>query len=187
MPTLITHPAVALGASPCLRAARRRGTIVLTGMLLTMLPDLDVVAFRFGIPYGHMLGHRGFSHSILFAVIVSALTALLFRQPRAGRWLLVWGYLFLCAVSHGLLDAMTNGGLGVGLLIPFSARRFFFGIRPIDVSPLSLERFLGGRGLAILQNELVVVWLPAAVLFVAAFWMTRKVSKPAMPHRLKRF
>jgi inner membrane protein len=186
MPTLITHPAVALGAAPCMRATRRRGAVVVTGMLLTMLPDIDVVAFRFGIPYGHMLGHRGFSHSILFAVIASGLASLLFRQPRVGRWLLVWGYLFVCAVSHGLLDAMTNGGLGVGLFIPFSARRFFFNVRPIDVSPLSLERFITGRGLTILQNELVVVWLPAAVLFVAAYWMTRKVSKPTMPHGLKR-
>jgi inner membrane protein len=186
MPTFITHPAVALGAAPCLRAVRRRWAIVLTGVLLTMVPDLDVVAFRFGIPYGHMLGHRGLSHSILFAVLVSALAALFFRQPQAGRWLLVWGYLFVCAVSHGLLDALTNGGLGVGLLIPFSSRRFFFDIRPIDVSPLSLERFLGGRGLAILQNELVVVWLPAALLFVAIYWMTRKVPKPTMPNPLKR-
>jgi inner membrane protein len=185
MPTLITHPVVALAAAPCLKATRKRGGLVLIGMLLTMLPDLDVVAFRFGIPYGHMLGHRGFSHSILFALLTSSLAAFFFRQPRTGRWLLAWGYLFICAMSHGFLDAMTNGGLGVGLFIPFSARRYFFDFRPIDVSPLSLESFLSGRGLAILQNELVVVWLPAALLFVATYWLSRKASKEKAPHRLK--
>jgi inner membrane protein len=170
VPTLITHPAIALSATPWLRTVRKRGAIGCTGAALTLVPDLDVLAFKIGIPYGHMLGHRGLSHSILFAAAVSGLAACFFRQPRAGHQLVVWGYLFVCAVSHGLLDAMTNGGLGVGLFIPFSPRRIFFSFRPIDVSPLSLERFMHGRGLAILQNELLVVWVPAVLVFIATRW-----------------
>lgn len=169
MPTIFTHPAIALGAAPCLRPVRKRFAIVATGAVLTVLPDLDVVAFRFGIPYVHMFGHRGFSHSILFAFVVSVLLALIFHQPKVRYRLLVWGYLFGCAVSHGLLDAMTDGGRGVGLLIPFSLRRIFFDYRPISVSTLSMERFFSGRGLPVLQNELMVVWLPAALIFVVLF------------------
>lgn len=186
MPTIIAHPAIALGAAPCLLSVRKRFLLILSGMLLTILPDLDVVAFVYGIPYGHMFGHRGFSHSILFAVLASSVLALFFRQARVGQSLLVWGYLFICAVSHGLLDAMTNGGLGVGLFSPFSLERIFFEFRPIEVSTLSLDRFFNGQGLPVLQNELRVVWLPAAILFVVVFWVTKILSRSTLVSRRHR-
>src|SRR5438105_549717 len=34
------------------------------GMACSMVPDVDVIGFRFGIRYGDMLGHRGLTHSI---------------------------------------------------------------------------------------------------------------------------
>jgi inner membrane protein len=169
MPTVITHPAVALAASPLLRDVRRKALVLLSGVALTVLPDLDVVAFGFGIPYGHMFGHRGFSHSIVFAALAGGLAALANRQASARMNLRVWGFLFFCALSHGLLDAFTNGGLGIGLLIPFSEERFFFAVRPIQVSPLDLRRFLSGQGGTVLQNELLVVWLPALLLFIVLY------------------
>lgn len=185
MPTIITHPAIALGAAPCLRSLRKRFLLVVIGVLLTILPDLDVVAFKYGIPYGHMFGHRGFSHSILFAVLASGVLALFVRQSRVGQWLLAWGYLFICAVSHGLLDAMTNGGLGVGLFSPFSQERIFFEFRPIEVSTLSLERFFNGQGLPVLQNELLVVWLPMVIFFILAFWATKFMSTSKIRRRIR--
>jgi inner membrane protein len=53
----------------------------LLGMLCTILPDADVVMFKFGVPYEHMFGHRGFSHSLVFAVILGVIvTALFYRS-----------------------------------------------------------------------------------------------------------
>ena len=49
-------------------------------MLAARLPDFDVVAFKLGIAYHDAFGHRGFSHSLLFAAILGALAA-----PPAGR------------------------------------------------------------------------------------------------------
>ena len=86
-----------------------------------MAPDLDVVAFRFGIPYEHPLGHRGLWHSVPFAAAVAGLlTFSLFPHPRPdfSRWR-AFIFLFLATASHGILDAFTNGGLGVALLSPF--------------------------------------------------------------------
>ncbi len=177
MPTVITHPAVALAAMPCLRQVRRKPLVVLSGIALSILPDLDVVAFRFGIPYSHMLGHRGFTHSILFAVLASLLVACCNRQSGLNNNLLVWSYLFVCAASHGLLDAATNGGLGVGLFIPFSSERYFFAIRPIQVSTLSLARFLNGQGADVLLNELWFVWAPAISLLVIGYGLIRMLRK----------
>jgi inner membrane protein len=54
--------------------------------------------------------------------------------------------------SHGLLDAMTDGGRGVALFWPFTARRYFLPWRPIPVAPIGIG-FLSGEGLAIAERE----------------------------------
>ncbi|GAA4893686.1 hypothetical protein GCM10023311_17840 [Flaviramulus aquimarinus] len=43
--------------------------LLIATIFSTILPDFDVVSFKLGIPYEHPLGHRGFSHSIVFSVI----------------------------------------------------------------------------------------------------------------------
>ena len=42
----------------------------LLGMFGAILPDGDVLGFKFGIAYGSFWGHRGFTHSLLFALLV---------------------------------------------------------------------------------------------------------------------
>ena len=103
-----------------------------------------------------MLGHRGLSHSLLFAAILAAILVFtLFREEaRSGKTLRLCTYLFLAAASHGLLDAVTNGGLGVAFLSPFDTTRYFFPFRPVEVSPISVARFLQGRGLEVLASEI---------------------------------
>jgi inner membrane protein len=133
------------------------------------LPDLDVLAFRFGIPYSHPLGHRGLSHSLPFALLTAvALWVWLIRgSPRLSRssgglFLIV----FLACASHGFLDAFTDAGLGVGFFVPFSEARYFFPWRPILTSPLTVGRFFNGEGFAILRNEAVWVWVPTGLVLV---------------------
>jgi len=77
-------------------------------------------------------------------------------------------YLFLAAASHGLLDALTDGGLGVAFFSPFDNRRYFLPWRPIAVSPIGVRRFFTASGLLVFESELVAVWLPALVFAGAA-------------------
>jgi len=166
MPTVFTHAVAALGLSALFYRREVPKGVWALGAVCAALPDLDVVAFRLGIPYEHVLGHRGLSHSPAFAaVLAAALVALFFRRgvPGLGPGMLGL-YLFVATASHGLLDAFTDGGLGVAFFAPFSNERFFFPFRPIDASPLNLRRFLTGRGLEVLRNELVWVWLPSMLL-----------------------
>jgi len=131
---------------------RRRGTplaVVFAGAVATILPDADVVSFALHVPYGSTFGHRGFTHSIVFALLSSLALTLLFRKH--------FPYLFLCAISHPLLDALTNGGRGVALLSPFSNHRFFFPWRPIEVSPI------GALDLGVLWSEARWIWVPVGV------------------------
>jgi inner membrane protein len=75
-----------------------------------------------------------------------------------------FAFVLACAASHGLLDMMTNGGLGVAWFWPFSDARHFLPWQVIKVSPLTLHRLLSPVGRAVMMSELQVVWIPAAVL-----------------------
>jgi inner membrane protein len=170
MPTVLAHPLLALGLSPFFRRALPGKRWIGAGALLTVLPDFDTLGFKLGIQYGDLLGHRGLTHSLAFAA-VAALAFAAFARQRRG---VVWLYLFLCAASHGLLDACTNGGLGVAFLAPFDDTRYFFPWRPIEVSPIGAH-FFSARPLPVLRSEALWVIVPCAVLYGAgALWRRRQ-------------
>jgi len=167
MPTLISHPAVAIGAFPWIRRHLGHPGLLLVGMALTALPDIDVVGFRFGIAYGDLLGHRGLTHSLPFAAAVGAIVAWPAARLSGTRFGVLWLYFALCLASHGLLDAFTDGGLGIAFLSPFSNERYFFDFRPIHVSALSVQRFFAGDWTGLLASEVQWIWLPALALAAA--------------------
>jgi inner membrane protein len=141
------------------------GRMALVLALASALPDLDVVAFRIGIHYGDPMGHRGFSHSLLFAALLAPVLALLCGAHPGrgrGRYLAVCGLAFAAVGSHGALDAFTDAGLGVGFFIPFHDERYFFPWRPIMTSPIGVGAFFSQRGAMILANE--AVWIMAPTL-----------------------
>lgn len=148
----------------------------LLGAVLAVSPDLDVLGLRLGVPYDSPLGHRGLTHSLPFAMTVSGLLAAVFYRSGAGplTWKQAWLFLFLAMALHGVLDAFTNGGRGVAFFAPLSGRRYFFPIRPLEVSPLSITGFLTARGLVILASEVRFVWLPALVLMAAVIGVRRR-------------
>ncbi len=101
--------------------------------------------------------------------------AFLFPQGAPG-WhrRALWLYLFVATASHGCLDALTDGGLGVAFFSPFSNARYFFPVRPIRVSPIGIGAFVAGDLLAVLTSEIRCVWLPSA-LFMAVAWLRASV------------
>jgi len=166
MPTILSHAVVAAGLAAVVLPARTSGWIWTAGAVCAMAPDLDVVAFRLGIPYEDMLGHRGLSHSLAFAGVLGVILAGALRWLRADSISFTRLVLFLAlaTASHGLLDAITDGGLGVAFFAPFDDTRYFFPWRPVQVSPIGVRRFLSGRGLEVLTSELLWLWLPAIAL-----------------------
>lgn len=174
MPTVLTHMAVPLSIGVGLgnRTIPRR--LLVAGMLGAMLPDLDVVGFRLGIEYASDFGHRGFSHSFLFAATAALAASVAWRYFHVSARA-VFGFLFLSIALHGILDCLTNGGHGVALLWPFSSTRFFASFQPIQVSPIGLSRFLSSRGLEVLMSEAMWVWFPCLIL-AAGIRIARRVS-----------
>jgi len=177
MASVFSHAVAALGIGACFYRPGTPKRVWVVGAACSVVPDLDVIGFRFGIHYGDFWGHRGFTHSILFAALLAGIVVLLaFREgvPALGR-LTLWTYFFVATASHGLLDAMTDGGLGVAFFSPFNNNRYFLPWRPIRVSPIGVERFFTHRGLAVVQSELLWIWLPAALLVVSV-WLLRRHS-----------
>jgi inner membrane protein len=153
--------AIAYVVAPC--SLRRKVTVV--SSVCAMLPDLDAIGFRFGVAYGDLLGHRGLTHSILFAAAIALVATIPFRNRIADFELLqAWMAIFVASISHGILDAFTNGGLGVAFFSPFDERRIFFSVTPIKVSPLSVRALIGRRGMEVLRSEIIWVWLPSVLL-----------------------
>ena len=158
MASAITHFVVAAGlALPSMELARLRAVmprwaIPVTAGLFAVAPDLDTWAMlALDIPHGNFFSHRGFFHSPFFVMLLALAVASLVVRGRAVFLLAaVWTG---AAITHPLLDMLTDGGSGVMLLFPFSAERLFFPWRPIRVSPLSIARFFDRAG-EILWSEL---------------------------------
>ena len=133
----------------------------------SLVPDLDVIAFKFGIPYAAPFGHRGATHSIAFALLMGVAAWLLTRSTKSTIALAV------VVLSHPLLDMLTDGGLGVALFWPFTAERYFFPWTPLPVAPLGTG-MLSMRGARVLLIE-AVAFLP---LWIYAFTRRREAGKP---------
>jgi len=174
-----SHAVAALSIGACFYERRIPKRVWLVGTACSVIPDLDVLGFRFGIRYGDFLGHRGFTHSLVFAALLaSVIVAIGFRRGVPGMsQYSMWLYCFLATASHGLLDAMTDGGLGVAFFAPFNNHRYFLPWRPIRVSPIAVGRFFTERGFAVLKSELIWIWLPAMVLVFVALALRR--NEPA--------
>jgi inner membrane protein len=175
MPTILSHPAVPLALGLGLGSRIIPPRLVLAGMLASIVPDFDVAGLYFGVPYGSALGHRGFTHSIVFALLVALVGTLAHRRLRAPA-ATTFAFVFIAAVSHGVLDSFTNGGRGIAFLWPFSEHRFFAPWQVIEVSPIGASALFTARGASVLLSELQWVWLPCAVLALV-MWMVRQRSQ----------
>lgn len=159
MASAFGHAAAAFGFSRIGIYKEANWKLLWLGIFLSILPDFDSVGFLLGVPYDSFWGHRGFTHSIVFALLVSGLCSVLFRFEPNNRWR-SFIFLFLSCMSHSLLDALTNGGLGVAFFSPFDNSRYFFPIRPIKVSPINVGKFFRGKGFEVIQSELFWIGLP---------------------------
>ncbi len=178
MPSVFTHAAVPLALWCASGRGHVSARLLGAGVVAAMLPDADVLAFALRIPYADAFGHRGASHSLLFAALLAVLALLLHRPLHAGRRQAP-AFVFACALSHPLLDALTSGGLGVALWWPWSDARLFAPWRPIRVSPFA-NAFFSARGLQTVLSELRWVWLP--LLLAVLGWKLIQQRPPTDSH-----
>jgi inner membrane protein len=168
----IGHVLVGAAAAKAYRTGQRTSLTPIAAAILwaglSLLPDVDVIGFPLGVEYADTWGHRGATHSLVFALAVGAVVGLIARAARGPAWRTT---LVAAAVvaSHPLLDTMTDGGLGCALLWPFSNARFFAPWRPIPVAPIG-PAFVSMRGVHIALVEIVAM----SPFLIYAIWPRRQ-------------
>ncbi|MDT3777686.1 metal-dependent hydrolase [Nitrospira sp. MA-1] len=179
MASAFAHVAVAFAMGKSLSSQFHTSRFWWFTMACCLLPDADVLGLMFGIPYEHMLGHRGLTHSIAFAMllglVVPRLAAPTIRYGTRRYWLFAV-YFFLVTLSHGFLDALTDGGFGIAFFAPFDSTRYFFPWRPISVSPIGISAFVSHEGMRVLLSELVWIGIPV-VLWLIVLKVTGRMAR----------
>jgi inner membrane protein len=169
MATLPTHALVGCALARLWPGEKQGRSFCAGAAAVAMLPDVDVIGMRFGVPYEDLCGHRGLTHGLVFAGCVGLAVALGARSKRLAL------PLALATATHGVLDALTDGGLGVAFFSPFSNERYFLPWRPIQVSPITLTHFFEDGGARVLLSEFLWVWVPVlTVLALHGVWRRRQ-------------
>lgn len=177
MASLITHTIIPITLRVIMKNDRVSNTLLFYACFASILPDFDVIAFALGIPYEHQFGHRGATHSIIFALLMAMLAAY-FHKYLACKKHIAFIVIYISTISHPLLDALTNGGMGIAFFWPFNNERLFFPWQPIEVSPIGLKSFLTSRGLVVIKSEIILVWLPC-ISIVAMYLLTKLLLNKA--------
>jgi inner membrane protein len=182
----VGHIAVGMAAARVSAGRRPSWPAMAAWAALSMLPDADVIGFTLGVPYSAPFGHRGATHSLAAALaggIACGLAARWLERPALRTGIIATAVL----ASHGLLDTLTDGGLGAALFWPFDLTRYFAPWQPIPVAPIGLD-FLSSYGLIVSLTELalfspLLVWALRAhpistlrtgaglALWLAAVWL----------------
>lgn len=163
MPTVITHALLPLIGAAAVPRARLSSRLVAVGMVAAMLPDADIVGRYFGVPHTADFGHRGATHTLMFALLLAAMAALAAPLIREGR-MRVFMFVLLSTLFHPLADMLNDGGKGIMMFWPFDHERFKFLVHPVRVAPVGLQGFESGSIWPVFGSELLWLILPATAL-----------------------
>ncbi|TAL40214.1 MAG: metal-dependent hydrolase [Alphaproteobacteria bacterium] len=175
MATVFSHIAIPIGMYMALGGTKVPKSLMEAGALATVMADIDCLAFNFGIPYESQWGHRGFTHSIVMALAIGGLWAWRQKEELVKPWD-VFFFTFICAMSHPILDAMTDGGLGIAFFWPFSTERYFLPVNPIPVSPIG-PGFASLRGVQVFLTEIILIWIPCLFVGGTGFAIRKLLDK----------
>jgi inner membrane protein len=182
MPSAFTHIFVGEALAKTYTAEKMPVKFWVLAGVCSIIPDIDVIGFYYGVRYESLFGHRGFSHSLTFALL-TAILVVSFAFPVVSRFSRKWwsllAFFFAVTALHGVLDAMTSGGYGIAFFDPYYTRRFFLPWRPIVVSPIGIHGFFSRWGWDVIKSEMTWVWLPMTALLVGVV-IFRKMKKSSL-------
>ena len=179
MATLFTHPipalAVAIACGPKYIPRRLAAVMVIA----SGLPDIDMIGYALGYRHPSPFAHRGFTHSLVFALAVGLLA--LAAAPRMNtKRVMAFFAVFLAVLSHSFLDAL-GGWYGVPFFWPFDEARYAL---PWPSFVSSWLRWWAPQRLfdlwwadRFIRIELLTVWAPCAIFALTGFWLRRAARK----------
>lgn len=148
---------------------------------LALLPDADVIGIPLGLGYGNTWGHRGATHSLVFALAIGIAVGALARLTRRPAFR-TGCIVTLVVASHGVLDAFTNSTTGVTLFWPFDRTRYLAPYTQIPVSPFGVG-YISPYGLYAFITELTLfaplIWFALREVRVTAVRVSVVLVWPA--------
>jgi inner membrane protein len=178
MPSLLGHAAAGLAITSAFHRDKLPRRTWGLAAFCAMAPDFDWFVSLLPLHRGHFLNHRGVTHSLFAAVLLAAVVYFIAFRPHQRRGA-VWLCLTVAALSHGLLDACTSGGVGVALFMPFSETRWACIWQPGHVAPLP-------RGadtwafLSSIWSEAMWIGMPAVVVSAWSRLMRQVSLRPSL-------
>lgn len=146
--------------------------LYLLAAVTALLPDLDVPVYILFKPDG-MLPHRGFTHSLLFAVLAAALLLAVTRRAfpiSRSRLFLVY---LAPLLAHLVLDYLMSAGPPVPFFAPFSYAGFQSPVRLVPCAFYS--RSIGGS-FGLLTTPIVLIGFALDILIFAPISVFLAVS-----------
>jgi membrane-bound metal-dependent hydrolase YbcI (DUF457 family) len=143
--------------------------------LLGVCPDFDYVLNILRLGRGGW--HHGFTHSIVFALFVGAIVALV------SRWRSVRGFIMFSAAtaSHTLLDYLMTESRGVSLWWPFTDRRYKLrGPNPIDYTWDDSSFWDAAVDIVRITANELIIFAPILLLIVLVKGSSRAKSQGGM-------
>jgi inner membrane protein len=170
MATDYTHTVVGLGLAQVYATRPMPWAYWGLAALLPIIPDLDVFSTA---AYGTPLGHRGITHSLVFALALGTLAAGVTFRWFCVKWCSLAALFCAIIASHGLLDALTKGGEDIPFFWPFGGRYGNWGVIPVSDIALDLPDPRYSRAI---RGELLWVWLPMS-LVVGVVMVYRRLKR----------
>ena len=137
----------AIGEATLGRKIGGKGAIL--GAIVATIPDLDVILTPFFSEFEKISIHRGYSHSILFCLLLALLLSWLFintKWTKSISYKRLWTFSFITLITHVILDSFTS--YGTQLFLPFTDWRVSFDSINI-VDPVYTIPLLIGTGFSI--------------------------------------
>lgn len=149
----LTHTVLGACLGELLAGKKIGKKAMLWGALANNLPDIDIITSLYMNQADSLLAHRGFTHSILFALLASPLMAYLFtrwyrKTPMLFRdWLLIFG---TGNFIHIVIDSFTC--YGTGWLEPFNHARISFNLLFVADPFFTIAMLISSIALLILKT-----------------------------------
>ncbi len=179
MATVFSHPIPVLAVSVACGSKYIPPRLAVAMVIASILPDIDMIGYALGYRFPSPFAHRGFTHSLVFALAVSLFALAVAPRLQTKRGVAFFVVL-LAILSHYSLDAL-GGRLGIPFCWPFDESRhalpwpsFISSMLNWWNPPRFFSTWWGDR---FIRTELLTVWMPCAIFAVAGFCIRRKGRK----------
>jgi inner membrane protein len=179
MATIFTHPIPVLAVTVACGSKYIPARLAVAMLIASILPDIDMIGYALDYRYPSPFAHRGFTHSLVFALAVGLLALAAAPQMKTKRGIAFFA-VFLAILSHNFLDAL-GGRYGVLFFWPFDEARYALpwpSFISSWLSWLSPYRFFSSWWAdRFIRIELLTVWTPCALFVLAGFLLRRRGRK----------